>query len=232
MKRLLLIVTLMFFFLVSFVAAEDYCYSYEDCTYWSTITDVDFLSGQSANVTILFPNGSVLVDNQPMTSLGNGTFKYNVTHNITGNYLARTQFYNSSGIIAAGSQSLSVIDNETLTRGIMISIIIGIMGMAGLMIYASSQVKADTTIVLSRAMEKILLYIGGLGFMAVAYSFMLTFVRNEPRYDYLINPLQIFFVVFAIILFAITMNYGYHILKELTFDRLEAKRRKEEDEDY
>lgn len=234
MKKSILIVTFMFFLLISLVAAEDYCYSYEDCSYWATLKDVNFVEGQNANVTILFPNGTVFVNDQVMEYIGNGTFKYNVTHNVTGNYLARTTFYNSSGIIAVSSQSLSVLDNEILTRGIMISIILGLMGMAGLMLYASNQTHIENKIVLSRALEKIVLYIGGLGFIAVSYSFMLTFVRNEPRFNYLINPLQTFFVVFAIILFAIAMNYGWHVVQELTFNRLENKKRKEsgEDEDY
>ena len=233
MKLKLMLGIFVFILFCSFVTAEDYCYSYEDCTYWSTLQDIDFLEGQNANVTILYPNGSVLIDNQPMTNLNNGTFKYNLSHNVTGNYLARTKFYNSSGIITVSSQSLSVIDNETLTRGIMISIILGLMGMAGLMLYASSQVNTEKTIVLSRALEKIVLYMGGLGFMAVSYSFMLTFVRNEPRFNYLIDPLQTFFVIFAIVLFVIAMNYGWHILQELTFNRLKTKKQAEEDdEDY
>jgi len=231
MKGKLVFVTLLFILLCSFASAEDYCYSYEDCTYWATLADVNFVEGASANVTVLFPNGSVFLNNAIMSSEGNGTFKYNVTHNETGNYLARTTFYNSSGIIAVSSQSLSVLDNEILTRGIMIAIILGLMGMAGLMLYASNQTHIENKIVLSRALEKIVLYLGGLGFIAVSYSFMLTFVRNEPRYTYLIDPLQTFFVVFVIILFAIAMNYGWHVVQELTFNRLETKRRKESGED-
>jgi len=215
------------FLFSSIVIAEDYCYTYSDCQYWATLQNVDFVEGATANVTILYPNGTVFIDNDGMDYYGNGTFKYNVTHNISGNYIARTKYYNDSGIITVSSQSLTVIENEILTRGIMIAIIIGILGMAGLMLYASSQVKSEGDIVLSRAWEKILLYVGGLGFLAVGYNFMLVIVRNNPQFTYLVDPLQKFFVIFVIILFVITMNYGYHILKELTFNRLQTKERKE-----
>lgn len=234
MKRLL-IWLLVLIALTSISYASDGCFVNENCTWWATITSGGQLyDADSANVTIFDPDGNIVVNNVEMTKI-NKTFIYVTTHNISGNYLGTATFYDAGVALDTATQSLEVKEDKVQTNSTMMAIIIGIIAIAGLMFYASNQVTSEKKIVLSRALEKILLYFGALGFLIVAWYFMIEIVKNSVTYAYLYNPLNTFFIILCLIVFAITMNYIYHVVIELTINRINGKKSygyEEDDEEY
>jgi hypothetical protein len=222
-------------FFMGIATASDGCFVNENCTWWATISSgTELYDADSANVTIYDFNHVIVVDNQLMTKI-NKTFIYVANHNNSGNYLGVARFYDGDTLLDTATQSLEVKDDRVKDNATMTAIIMGIIAIAGLMFYASSQVNSDKTISLSRALEKVLLYFGGLGFIAVAWYFMITVTKNTPTYYYLYAPLNTFFILLALMIFAILMNYIYHVVIELTINRINQKKTqydKEDDKDY
>ena len=145
--RLLLGLLLFLFVLSSSVFASDGCFVNENCTWWATMTNGDFIDS-SANITLIDPSGNVLVNNQAMTEISTGKFIYYYSHNITGNHLGFAHFYNDSGIIATATQSLQVKVPEIgiSTGGIDLSgiiLIVGLLGMAILLLVIATKLSVD-----------------------------------------------------------------------------------------
>jgi len=107
------------------------------------MTGTDFITS-SANITIINPSGTVIVNNQPMTTLSTGKFIYHYQHNLTGNHLGYATIYNGSGIIAIGEQSMQIKIPEigVSSGGVNMSAIIllvSLLGMAILLLVIATQ---------------------------------------------------------------------------------------------
>lgn len=108
MKRFVLVL-LMLFSMTLAVQASDGCFINENCTWWATIgSGSGFYDADSANLTIIDPDGLVVFSDEVMTNVQIGTFIYTYKHNKTGNYLGYTEFIESGAVISTASQSLQV----------------------------------------------------------------------------------------------------------------------------
>lgn len=127
------------FLLTTFVSASDGCFVNENCTWWATMTNGDFIDS-SANITIINPSGVVIVDNVAMTEISVGKFIYKFQHNITGNYLGYAYFYNDTGVIDVADQSMQIKIPEigVSTGGVDLSgmmLIVSLLGFSILLLY-------------------------------------------------------------------------------------------------
>jgi len=145
MKKTLAFLFLLLFLCSTSVFGSDGCFVNENCTWWATMTNGDFIDS-SANITIIDPSGSVIVNNQEMTQISTGKFIYYYQHNLTGNHLGYAHFYNDSGIIATATQSLQVKIPEIgiSTGGIDLSgimLIFGLICMAVIFLAVASRLQ-------------------------------------------------------------------------------------------
>jgi hypothetical protein len=95
--------------LLSFASASDGCFVNENCTWWATITSgAELYDVDSATLTIVNPTGNIVATSEAMTEVQIGTFIYQYSHNLTGNYLGYTQFIKDGLVVSTASQSLQV----------------------------------------------------------------------------------------------------------------------------
>ena len=145
MNKKILIWMLGLFLLCSFVCASDGCFVNENCTWWATMTNGDFITS-TANITIIDPTGNVIVDNEAMTVISTGKFIYHYQHNLTGNHLGYAYFYNETGKIEVAQQSLQVKVPEIgiSTGGVDLSgmlLVIGLLSMAVIFLVIASRLQ-------------------------------------------------------------------------------------------
>lgn len=200
-----------FLFSLLTVSAADGCRVYENCTYWA------YTSGATVsevNITIVDPTGSEIVTNQSMTQVDSETFKYIYTHNSTGNVIAIAKFYNSTGLITSVAESKEIREQEVTENNMTIlAIVLGVLGSAALLLYASTQTSTQTMTSIRRVPEKILLYISSLMLIPVAWFFSYLTVVNNTSLSYLTTPLNTFFGILILIIFALLLLYFYNMLK-------------------
>ena len=86
----------------------------KDFVLWADIkTSTDFYSADSANITLIQPNGSTFISNEAMQNVATGQFRFNFTPSQTGTWYSYVKFYNSSqDIIAVASDSFTVQNNN------------------------------------------------------------------------------------------------------------------------
>jgi hypothetical protein len=68
--------------------AEDGCKRTEPCTWWAVSSQAD-----TVNISIWQPDGSIVVANDSMTERDDGLWSYDITFNSSGNYVAKSIFY-------------------------------------------------------------------------------------------------------------------------------------------
>jgi hypothetical protein len=210
-NRLFAILVLFVLLPTSFVLAADGCITFENCTYYAyagsvTITEV--------NLSIKDSAGDYLVTNQAMTSSDNETFKYVYTHNTTGNVIAIANFYNSSGFVASSAESKEIRSQEVTENNMTVfGVIIAILGSAALLLFMSTQTSTQSMTHIRRVPEKVLLYISSLMLIPVMWFFSYIEVANNPALSYLTTPLNLFFAIIILIVFALISFYLYNMLK-------------------
>lgn len=143
MKGKMFLMLILVMSLSSFAFASDGCFVNENCTWWATMTNGDFIDS-SANITIIDPAGNVVVNNQEMTEISIGKFIYHYQHNLTGNHLGYAKFYNDTGTIATATQSLQVKIPEigVSTGGFDLSgmlLLLGLLGMAAILLIVATR---------------------------------------------------------------------------------------------
>ena len=209
--KILIIAIFILLALTSFCYASDGCITYTNCTYYA---NADGLNVTDVYITIKTSNGTELVTNQIMTDIGNETFKYDYIHNNSGNVVAVSRFYEGATFLGIVPESKEIRDQElTENNMILFGIIIAVLGTAGLLFFASTQTSTQKMTAIRRVPEKVLLYITGLLMIPTMWYFSIVSVKNNAAISYMYDPLNLFFGILILIVFALLMLYFYNMLK-------------------
>ena len=98
-----------------------------------------FYDADHANITIYCPNTSTYISEAPMSEFQAGRFNYTFTPNVTGNWYAYVEFYNTTAKVATASQSMEIREEDFMTSdlGLAFINIIGLALFMGVTIFIS-----------------------------------------------------------------------------------------------
>jgi len=220
---------LMVFVFVSVAIASDGGIAGENTTFWCDITtQPDFYNANETNISIMYPNGSMFVEDGQTIKRDTGIYTFNVIlDNITGGYLYYCEFYNSTKVkVATATGEKDVVDKPFGDDDVIpLALIAGAAFIAIIFIFASMSIKNEA-IPKRRAMEKGLLYVTGIAFTTVIFFLMKVFIDNTASFSYLESWANYAFIAMLSIFFAIFVSYIYNLMVVILFP--DGKRDKDE----
>lgn len=94
------------------VAASSGGLTFDNTTFWASIFNgTTYFDADSADITIIHPNGSVFVQNDSMDLFSLGVFKYENIPQINGNYYVSVDFAKNNTFILTADDTLYVVES-------------------------------------------------------------------------------------------------------------------------
>ncbi len=192
-----------------------------------SVNNILFNDSIEANITIKNEINIVLINNQPMTPNGTGLWFFILNDsftNTTGNYLQVVDYFNSSGIIAQGTESFEIRESEE-TKMLTLTYIFALLGLGFIFVYLSSQIKTNE-VPKGRVPEKMIFYALSLGIVVAISGFLLALVQNNPKISYLSIPTNTIFIVILWCVFGIISFFMIYL-----YETVFKNKDKDEDDD-
>jgi len=222
MKKFFFIV--MVLMLLPTVFASSICSSGENCTIWASVFNgTQYFNASDANVYIRDSTGNNVVYNESMDNNGSGVFRYIFISNNTGNYYVQVEYFSGSTLLLQADSSLYIqLSEEEKMLGL--AIILGLIGLAFVIIYASSQIKTQE-IPKGRVPEKMTFYALFLGVIITIAGVLYVYVHQSISYTVLQIPFTTLFIVLVLCVAAIVGFYLVYLIEVVW------RQKKELDED-